>query len=265
MPDLTEIEYSREACIAAVRDYYRFLTKLYLDESLVIEPPAGGWPCIISADSNNLSGWDKSDEVMQLLARLPYVRDPRDGSIKVHAFPDCFFADWQSLFKDLVIGRLDSDTIKIVSEGADFCDHAPPQVIGLTCGGRNNQVFILDTELGIIHWPDCPGEIRYEPFREQVLEAPYQYAAENEEEADWQCDAPAWAISDFFEILKDQFRQLNFIPINRNTVQDIYTTYGPGLEGLMPMLQDIYRAHGWPNLEQYRKEDCLQAIQEALA
>lgn len=31
------------------------------------------------------------------------------------------------------------------------------------------------------------------------------------------------------------------------------------------MVMGIYRAHGWPDLERYRKEDCLKAIYTALS
>lgn len=43
MPDLCDISYSRDACVAAICDYYEFLTKLYLDESHILKPPPGGW------------------------------------------------------------------------------------------------------------------------------------------------------------------------------------------------------------------------------
>jgi hypothetical protein len=42
MPSLSEISYSRDNFIAAVRDYYTFLVKMYLDESQITEPPEGG-------------------------------------------------------------------------------------------------------------------------------------------------------------------------------------------------------------------------------
>jgi hypothetical protein len=32
-------------------------------------------------------------------------------------------------------------------------------------------------------------------------------------EDDWRLDARAWTVVDFFEFLKDQFRQLKFIPL----------------------------------------------------
>jgi hypothetical protein len=263
MPTLDEIEYSRDACVTAVLDYYNFLAKMFLHESSILEPPEGGWPSIISVDTDVFG---KTDEVMSLLAHLPYIRNSQGGGpTGPHGFPQCYFADWQLIIQNLQNGGdRDKDDLKICSEGYDFFEHAPAHVIGLTYGGRNNQVFVLDTKLGIIHWPDCPGSIRYEPSHERVLDDPFDYAGENEEEADWRCDAPAWAIADFFELLKDQFRELSFIPTSPRTVLDADSIYGPDEEGLIPMLQDIYRQHGWPDLERYRKRECLQAVQAAL-
>lgn len=39
MPELADVSYSRETTIAAVSDYYNFLTKLYLKDDQVIYPP----------------------------------------------------------------------------------------------------------------------------------------------------------------------------------------------------------------------------------
>jgi hypothetical protein len=44
MPELADISYSHDATVAAIRDFITFLTEMYLDESLVMEPPASGWP-----------------------------------------------------------------------------------------------------------------------------------------------------------------------------------------------------------------------------
>jgi hypothetical protein len=46
MPELHEVSYSREATIAAFRDFYQFLAKFYMSEDEIEEPPAGGWPTI---------------------------------------------------------------------------------------------------------------------------------------------------------------------------------------------------------------------------
>ncbi|PVH83224.1 hypothetical protein DL98DRAFT_585933 [Cadophora sp. DSE1049] len=256
MPELSEITYSREQAIAAVRDYFEFLCQMYMDESDVVEPPADGWPSITV---DNLQDLDKSEEVVSLLRHLPYIRPER---LDTEAAPFCKFANWDSDATYLSTPRATAEYLKLASEGDEFYEESPPHVIGLTSGGRDNPVFVLDTELGIVHWAVCPGEIRYNPSREDVQDDPYDYAPENE--AEWRADAPAWAITDFFELLKDQFRELHFIPISPRSVINVYTHFGLDSDGMIPMLQNIYREHGWPNLQRYRKQECLEAVQTAL-
>ncbi len=36
-------------------------------------------------------------------------------------------------------------------------------------------------------------------------------------------------------------------------------------EGMMDALQAIYRQHGWPDLDAYRKEECLEAVLKLMA
>lgn len=56
-----DVEYSEEAIVAAFRDYYTFLTKLYLRGSAITEPPVGGWPNI---NAESLRGLDKDKVVI---------------------------------------------------------------------------------------------------------------------------------------------------------------------------------------------------------
>ncbi|KAI8960797.1 hypothetical protein F5Y11DRAFT_358166 [Daldinia sp. FL1419] len=211
MPTLDEISYSRDEAVATIRNYYRFLTKMYLKESDVIEPPQGGWPNLRA----NLQSFEKSDEVISLLRHLPYIRRPSDDR-------DRKISDWAAK------GRMAGEDFKMLSEDFSIREDVPPHVVGLTFGGRNNPIFLLDTELGV--------------------RAEGQY----------------WAIPDFFGVLEDQFRELKFIPTSSRTVMDVYTTPGPYSDGMIPMLRDIYREHGWPDLERYRKRECLEAVQMAL-
>jgi hypothetical protein len=148
----------------------------------------------------------------------------------------------------------------------------PGHVIGMTFGGRENPVFLLDTQLGIEHWPesDGGGEHRHLPAEgdaswiEPVLDNADDYAPENEVE--WRWEASAWAIADFFELLKMQFRKLSYIPISSREVIDIAAHYDVSEDGMIPLLQGIFREHGWL-LEQgahYRKRECLEAVKTAL-
>lgn len=98
-PDLYNITYSRETTIAAIKDYYEFLTKMcvrpacarsqsivqvypipktllitllylrYMDLGDIATPPEGGWP-----DMEHIRELGKSDEVIELLRFLPYTR-----------------------------------------------------------------------------------------------------------------------------------------------------------------------------------------------
>ena len=158
---------------------------------------------------------------------------------------------------------MDGEHLKMITEGIDIMDNVPPQVIGLTNGGGKENVYLLDTALGIVHWVDCPGEVKHDPSREPVDDDPYDYV-EDEGEAEWRGDAEAWAIADFFELLKDQYRQLRFVPISSHTVFDVDTRFPENCDGMIEMIQRIYREHGWPDLELYRKDECLAAIQAAM-
>jgi hypothetical protein len=93
MPYLAEISYSKEEFIAAIRDYYRFLTTLYLDGArVIIEPPEGGWPNITAEIFGGPMG--KSAVVVSLLRQLPYIRrPPGEAGLKIMAAPCCWMAD----------------------------------------------------------------------------------------------------------------------------------------------------------------------------
>lgn len=259
MPELDDITYSRDECVTVVRDYYDFLSKMYHDESDVLSPPDGGWPTITP---DNLRGLGKADEVISLLRSLPYIRYPENTVLKLQSAPLCQFADWQKDSYYVSIGSSDCEVLKLCSEGSLLPEDVPPHVVGLTSGNHDNPVLLLDTELGVVYWPECPGKIRCYPTRELVTDDPYDYADENE--AEWRADSAAWAIPDFFEVLKDQFRKLHFVPLSPRLVMDGHTPVTGRDEGMIPMVQDIYRKHGWPDLERYHKRECLEAVRAAL-
>ena len=55
------VGFNRDATVAAIRDYYHFLTKMYLDEDRIMEPPPGGWP---NMTPETMSPLGKTDEVI---------------------------------------------------------------------------------------------------------------------------------------------------------------------------------------------------------
>jgi hypothetical protein len=260
MPPLDEVSYDQATTVAAVRSYFVFLTNMYLDEADVLEPPEEGWPTITAEVFQALN---KSDTVISLLGHLPYIRMAQLEDEQPQGAPFCTFCDWQLHATHFVPGS--APALKITSE-LHLKDKIPPQVVSLTSGSRDNPVILIDTELGIIYWSDCPDEVRDSSTQEQTEDDPYSWAPE--EETTWRGDAPAWTITDFFEMLKDQFRKLRFIPIsispNSPRVIDDYSEICLEPEGMVPMLQKIYREYGWPELDQFRKEDCRKAIRKAM-
>jgi hypothetical protein len=140
-------------------------------------------------------------------------------------------------------------------------ERTTPDIIGLWVGHQDSPLVLLDTEYGIVYWPECNDEIRHGTSQEQVQDNSDTWASQDE--ADWRCDAPAWTVTDFFAMLREQFEQLRFLPVNSRQV--ITSNYGYSDDSEMErMLQEIYREHGWPNLEHYRKEESIQAVEEAL-
>ncbi|KAK8094957.1 hypothetical protein PG997_001642 [Apiospora hydei] len=231
MPRLSDISYSREATIAAVRDYYQFLRELgYLG---------------------------KTDEVIELLRHLPYIRN--DGDVETpQAAPGTHFVDWARL----ATRNWDRESMLLATDGGEW-EHVPPHVVGLALEARWSFSFNLDTELGVIYWIKCPHAIECDTRVEPVLDDAMDYTPE--EELGRRRDGPAWAVPDFFELLKGEFRQLNFVPVGPRRVDDDYSNHsGETGDGSTDVMRKLYRDHGWPDLDRYRKGECLEALRNTL-
>jgi hypothetical protein len=158
--------FSHDECIAAVRDYYQFLAKMFLDESLIMEPPPGGWRNITA---RALGPLNKTEEVVALLRYLPYI-DDKDAPHQPQCMPYTTFANWHKLVNGGVRSSQDARSIVVMTEdfvegfGRDEWEHGtgcdvPSRFVGLTCGEGEIDYFILDTASGRVHWVNCPCEI----------------------------------------------------------------------------------------------------------
>ena len=81
---------------------------------------------------------------------------------------------------------------------------------------------------------------------------------------EWHVECAAWTVDDFFEMLEDQFRELRFISLGSTRVIDVYATFGLEEKEVVDSLRKIYREHGWPDLQRYRKNERLQSVQNML-
>lgn len=75
--------YSRQDCIDAIRELLHYLCDRlpYLDRAWIQEPPADGWPNI---NPETCAPLGKTEEVIQLLAHLPYATIPYNGPYGCH-------------------------------------------------------------------------------------------------------------------------------------------------------------------------------------
>lgn len=237
---------------------------MYLDESDIIEPPEGGWPSITQETLGCLS---KTGQVLSLLRHLPYIRSRLDG-IEPQACPNCSFADYQSIAQ-----RLEPEnpaSIRITTEDAqnEFgFQKVPPHVIGLTCATRETSpIFLLDTQLGAIFWIGGYTRVKDTACREPIIDYdPYEDGTPENEVA-WRGDATAWAVEDFFEVLKGSFRKFMFVPNPSGEVfEDGVDVFHGDRPDMVPTLQTIFREHGWPDMTQYQKAECIESVRTALA
>lgn len=268
MPALSDIAYSRDACVQAVCEYFRFLSQMYLDETDFVYPPDDGcgWPSITR---ENLADVDKDETVLDLLRHLPYVREAHDDGgtdvVQVAAFTS--FANWAADAAAIAAGRYDGESLKMATESAALCDIVPPHVVGLAARPHDHDVFLVDTALGIVLWYECPGEVvrasraspHLSPAVRPVSDDAYDYE-EDEEQAEWRGDSTAWSIPDFFEVLKDQFRTLEFVPITKKAVWVTHPYFHSLDRDVVPAVRAIYRQHHWPDLARYDKAACQAAI-----
>lgn len=239
--------YSREGTVNAIRDYCEFLKSMYLEEACVVEPPDGGWPVITPETMEPLG---KSDEVVALLRELPYIRP-----YGIHATPGTTWADYERAISGLQAGASVSGILQTSEESPE---DVPPEVISLTMGGRDNDHYYLDTREGNIYWLNCPEEIRDDPNSNFEQSSPWwpEDGDFPDDEDLWRCGSSTavWIVPDFFEILKEEYRALRYVPLSQEDV--VETGYPPITE----MARQIYREHGWPNMGRYDKANCMQVL-----
>ena len=150
--------YSQDETISAIRSFYKFLTKLYMPDSYVVEPPPGGWDHMTDED---LAPLGKSKEVMALLRHLPYIIEPGFESLDcIPVGPNLFMADWRMYANHYhkCGDKTDMKEKLLTRTEGPFSKYLPgPHVVGLTTLARPFDVdystlFFLDTTYGIVHF-----------------------------------------------------------------------------------------------------------------
>jgi hypothetical protein len=134
-----------KAAIEAIQDFYDYLAVIgAIPESSIMTPPTSGW---LGVDSVCLTVLGKTEEVVQLLKHLPYIKHPGDGNgmISYETTPIQYndVANIQWCFD----GNRNGDGL-LAPVGAGII---PPHVAVLTDGSRYGSWLLLDTNEGKLH------------------------------------------------------------------------------------------------------------------
>ncbi|PPJ59775.1 hypothetical protein CBER1_04335 [Cercospora berteroae] len=258
---LSDIAYSHESTVAAFKSYYEFLANMYMDPDMIKTPPATGWAHITPESMQALG---KSEKVITLQRHLPYVSWAQ-GEPEIHSAAACTFVDWERIARNIA-GRAHGDLVLYTMEPA----HTPPHVVGISEGPYK---MLLDTKLGMVHFTGGPTLFHDDPGQpiQPIQDDPYDYAPEEE---DWRLNS-AWPIADFFEVLKRQFINLDYVPLSNRIVEEVYLGdeeegdvlghEGACRVGACRIGQEIFWRHGWSLFDQFRKEDCVAELEGTIA
>lgn len=234
--------------------YYNFLAKLYLSRGDILVPPSGGWPHVDTATMQSL---DKSNEVVFLLRHLPYLRSTVDVA------PQSRFIDWQAACGSMMMGEQTGSALRLATEPIEHIQDIPRNVIGLTSGDDSEQQYLLDIGNGLIYWPLCWDQISRESIYKPINQNHIRWTPQQGQQ--WRRESPAWTISSFFDMLKEQFIIQQFVPLSRWAVTDSFMAYVANESDMIATVQAVYREHGWPVLAKYKKQACLAAVRIVLA
>lgn len=116
---------------------------------------------------------DKSDRVISLLRHIPYFRESGHPSGSgPRLLPRPTSATGENTPRAAKRRTLRTNITSNSSQ--TFLSHrVSSHIIGLMEGGRDSPFILLDTEHGVIYWPDCNDEIRNDTTQEQVEDDPH--------------------------------------------------------------------------------------------
>ena len=130
---LTETFYSRGEIIAAIQEFYELLIKLpYIAPNALVLPPKEGWSGV---NAEELRRRGKTEEVIELLRHLPYLRAPMPGK------------RWMVGPDTIEITYCDGE---VYDELTDSMQPVPGHCIWLTdVESRDGTGLLLDTQTGM--------------------------------------------------------------------------------------------------------------------
>ncbi|KAM0798074.1 hypothetical protein BDR22DRAFT_964853 [Usnea florida] len=227
--------YSRGQVIAAIHDFYSFLTKLpYIEPDALVLPPTDGWSGVNALE---LRKRGKTEEVIELLRRLPYLRGPAPGR-KWMIGPDTI----EIAYCD---GELYDDFLESIQP-------VPAHCIWLTkMESRDGTSLLLDTQTGTItEWTIMEHKVMLD--YDEYVKVPTQDR--------WMAHATMPATA-FFQLWKRKFEKLVWMVIYSpqgmpGTAQWYHTATTPQEEAdMLPSDDEFQPYREWHEVDDESESD----------
>ncbi|KAK8051100.1 hypothetical protein PG993_002485 [Apiospora rasikravindrae] len=256
--------YDRDVIVAGLTRYYETLAKMaFFPASVIQRPPGGRWDdaAFLPAATTRLLGFN--DTVVDLLRHLPYLdadeaHDDNRWPVAGRAEPQRYLADNPEL--DEALAKEPAAPGRLCAHGILPFEERMPAGLVPIAGSDGGVWWLVDTDAGTV--------TVYDPGNRQVRDAP--------DDQPWRWNPPR-AAGPFFDGLVDGLYALDLVPVPRPDT-DVSECY-PEIWGAVreegedecedelpdPEIEDardIYRAHGWPDLAQFRHQECYDALVE---
>ncbi|KAL9113308.1 MAG: hypothetical protein Q9227_002643 [Pyrenula ochraceoflavens] len=250
-----ELSYSRDETVAAVTDFYEFLTRIHIPPTAIKYPPPGGWPELTRED---LTFLNKNDDVIDLIRHLPFIkRDDYYDPYEIYEQTTVVDFTGKLLRKEAASKPHNSDLFEPLEEISTVPSHV--LTLATTSGTRDGHFVFIDTSRGtgtICDFQDGP-----EPT---ALSLPKDEDAEENDHGEvcreeWRHHL-TYNVHDFFELLKEStFSDVETPQVATNEREVRFERDFDG--STMDRLKQIYNEHAWLT-EDYQREECMQKVNE---
>lgn len=259
------VDYSQEKMVLAISSFYAFLKGMHSETGGMGDfeyPPPGGWPHVTKDLFPHYTA-----RVVELIRNLPYYDDESflvmpDTSLLPLGAPSMCTALAQNLQRTIVGGDGDMPA-KEENDDEETGTRFPAYIFALAAGGQYGSSILVDTKYNAVIWWKYDGTYLDLP---EELTSKYShlgcFADYSKNQADddgeqseidqygpdaWKIMS-AWPPEDFFEMCKDQFRILNWLPVLdescRGKVIEVHKHQE--WEGTALKLKNIMLHAGWP-------------------
>ncbi|KAH6710830.1 hypothetical protein BKA61DRAFT_737735 [Leptodontidium sp. MPI-SDFR-AT-0119] len=239
--------FNRDEIISSLLAFYNFLP--HVPASDIHSPPADGWPEITST-SLTIHGIHKTPEAIELLRHLPYLSGDQPWIMITALACD---------YRRVAMSPTAREKPGWLFDAAD--KQWPAWVVQLTAGtDREGSHYMLDTTDGTVTRYCAGGRFEYPPT----------YAPDDARSwRDRECNPETVTLRDWLKQWREMYRQMTVLTVPADPFS--YGSVDPCFGALeaepgsycfeqIDALRKIYTDYGWPDLEIYQKDACVQAI-----